>query len=247
MPSERDNKRFYWLKLEKDFFKRHDIRIVEAMPNGKDYIIFYLKLLCESTSHEGYLRFSETIPYNDDMLATITNTNVDVVRSAIKVFRELNMIRLLDDGTLFLEQVGKMISSVTGQALRKAERKAIGGKEVVKTTTEGVKTTTEIDIEKDKEIDIEQELFDKGINISLAGVMKPIIKSGYLSLDDDLKPYVELLGGYIRDQSIEVTKRLVNYFCSHLNNEIEITDKYLYFKTSLENGLARIDDDDMPF
>lgn len=247
MPSEKDSKRFYWLKLEKDFFKRHDIRIVEAMPNGKDYIIFYLKLLCESTSHEGYLRFSETIPYNDDMLATITNTNVDVVRSAIKVFRELNMIRVLDDGTLFLEQVGKMISSVTGQALRKAEKKAIGGKEVVKTTTEGVKTTTEIDIEKDKEIDIEQELFDKGINISLVGVMKPLIESGYLSLNDNLKPYAELLGGYIRDQSREVTKRLVGYFCSHLNNEIEITDKYLYFRASLENGLARIDDDDMPF
>ena len=66
MPSEKDSKRFYWLKLEKDFFKRHDIRIVEAMPNGKDYIIFYLKLLCESTSHEGYLRFSETIPYNEE-------------------------------------------------------------------------------------------------------------------------------------------------------------------------------------
>ena len=34
MPNE--NKRFYWLKLKKDFFKRHDIRIIEAMPNGKD-------------------------------------------------------------------------------------------------------------------------------------------------------------------------------------------------------------------
>lgn len=243
MPSEKDSKRFYWLKLEKDFFKRHDIRIVEAMPNGKDYIIFYLKLLCESTSHEGYLRFSETIPYNDDMLATITNTNVDVVRSAIKVFTELNMIRVLDDGTLFLEQVGKMIASVTGQALRKAEKKAIGGKEVVKNTTEGVKTTTEIDIEKDKE----QELFDKGINISLVGVMKPLIESGYLSLEDDLKPYAELVGDYVHNQSLGVTKRLVCYFCSHLNNGTEITDKYLYFKASLENGLARINDDDMPF
>jgi hypothetical protein len=38
-------KRYYWLKLKRDFFKRHDIKIIEAMPNGKDYVLFYLKLL----------------------------------------------------------------------------------------------------------------------------------------------------------------------------------------------------------
>ena len=61
-------KRYYWLKLPKDFFKRHDVRIIEAMPNGKDYILFYLKLLCESIDHEGNLRFSDQIPYNEEML-----------------------------------------------------------------------------------------------------------------------------------------------------------------------------------
>ena len=44
--------KFYWLKLDKDFFKRHDIKIIESMPNGKDYILFYLKLLCESLDHD---------------------------------------------------------------------------------------------------------------------------------------------------------------------------------------------------
>lgn len=106
-----ESKKYYWLKLQKDFFKRHDIRIVESMPNGKDYIIFYLKLLCESTSSEGYLRFSETIPYNADMLSIITNTNVDIVRSATKVFQELDMVELLDDGTYFMSEVSKMLGS----------------------------------------------------------------------------------------------------------------------------------------
>lgn len=151
MPSENDSKRFYWLKLEKDFFKRHDIRVVETMPNGKDYILFYLKLLCESTSHDGYLRFSEAIPYSEDMLATITNTNVDVVRSAIKIFTELKMMQVLDDGTLFLEQVQKMIGSVTGQTLRKSNKKLLSGNSVVN-------PTTEIDIEKDIDIEIDKKI-----------------------------------------------------------------------------------------
>ena len=105
------NGRFYWLKLKKDFFKRHDITIIESMPNGKDYVLFYLKLLCESVDHEGSLRFSEHIPYNEEMLSTITRTNVDIVRSAVKVFSELGMMEMMDDGTFYMTEVQRMIGS----------------------------------------------------------------------------------------------------------------------------------------
>lgn len=106
-----NEKRYYWLKLKRDFFKRHDIQIVESMPNGKDYILFYLKLLCESVDHDGNLRFNEQIPYSEQMLSTITNTNIDVVRGAINVFTQLHMIELLDNGTYFMNEVQKMIGS----------------------------------------------------------------------------------------------------------------------------------------
>lgn len=148
-----DNKKYYWLKLDKDFFKRHDIKIVESMKNGKDYILFYLKLLCESTSHEGYLRFSPAIPYSEDMLATVTDTNIDVVRSAIKIFTTLGMMRVMDDGTLYLEQIEKMIGSETGAAVRKRQERAVG--------TIGDKQgqcPQEIDIDKELEIDKEKDI-----------------------------------------------------------------------------------------
>ena len=162
--ADRDSKRYYWLKLEKDFFKRHDIRIIEGMPNGKDYIIFYLKLLCESTSHEGYLRFSETIPYNEDMLSTITNTNIDIVRSAIKIFTELQMMQLLDDGTFYFKQVEKMIGSETGGAERKriyreTIKKQIGtnGGQCLLDIDKDIEIDKELDIEKDINIDIDSD------------------------------------------------------------------------------------------
>lgn len=116
-----EDKRYYWLKLKRDFFRRHDIQIVENMPNGKDYILFYLKLLCESVDHNGNLRFSEQIPYNEQMLATITNTNIDVVRSAIQVFKELGMMEVLDDGTFFMNEVQKMLGSETKWAEKKRD------------------------------------------------------------------------------------------------------------------------------
>ena len=103
--------KYFWLKLKKDFFKRHDIRIIESMPNGKDYILFYLKLLVESVDHDGNLRFSDTIPYNDEMLAVITNTNIDIVKSALEVFINLKMIEILDDQTIYMNEVTRMIGS----------------------------------------------------------------------------------------------------------------------------------------
>ena len=111
--------KYYWLKLKRDFFKRHDIQIIEAMPNGKDYILFYLKLLCESVDHEGNLRFSDEIPYNAEMLATITGTNVDVVKSAIQIFTQLNMMEIMDDGTFYMSEVEKMLGSETQWAEKK--------------------------------------------------------------------------------------------------------------------------------
>ena len=162
--------KYYWLKLKRDFFKRHDIRIIESMPNGKDYILFYLKLLCESIDHQGNLRFSEQIPYNEDMLATITNTNVDIVRSAVKIFTQLGMMDILDDGTFYMSEVERMIGSESEWA----EKKRIyrdnhpRGQIEDKSRTMSTESRTmsgpcpldvrqEIDIDKDKELDKEKD------------------------------------------------------------------------------------------
>lgn len=148
-----ETKKFYWLKLNKDFFKRHDVRIIEEMENGKDYILFYLKLLLESVNHEGHLRFSETIPYNEKMLSVITNTNIDIVRSAMKVLIELKMVEILDDSTIYMAEVLKITGSETAAAermrkSRKNQKLLAGCNNVQKSYTE-----IEKEIELDKEIE----------------------------------------------------------------------------------------------
>ena len=150
-----ETKKFYWLKLKRDFFKRHDIRIIEEMENGKDYILFYLKMLLESIDHEGELRFSETIPYNEKMLSVITNTNIDIVRSAMKVFVELNMIEMLDDSTIYMTEVLKLTGSETAGAerVRKHRNKA----RLLQCNTDETKCNIEIELEKELESDIEIE------------------------------------------------------------------------------------------
>lgn len=160
-----NDKKYYWLKLKKDFFKRHDIKIIEAMPNGKDYILFYLKLLCESLDHNGNLRFSDNIPYSEEMLSVITNTNVDVVRSAIKVFTELNMMEILDDKTIYMIEVNNMLGSESESAERvrkhrEKEKMLQCNANVTECNDNETKCNTEkdIDIDKEKDIDIDKEL-----------------------------------------------------------------------------------------
>ena len=160
------DKKYYWLKLKKDFFKRHDIQIIENMPNGKDYVLFYLKLLVESVDHEGGLRFNETIPYNEQMLATITNTNIDTVSTAMKLFRELGMVEILDDKTIYMNEVSKMLGTETYWAQKKREERE--KKKLPKPATPQIgqclidvqgksnvskqEIDIELDIEKEKEI-----------------------------------------------------------------------------------------------
>jgi predicted phage replisome organizer len=154
MASETKDQKYYWLKLKKDFFKRHDIRILESKPNGKDYILFYLKLLCESVDHNGNLRFSESIPYDLEMLSVITNTNIDTVRTAIDIFAELKLIEILDNGTYYMSEVKKMMGSETYWAERKRIQRQQNN--LLETNDIGQCPTCpskSIDIDKDIELD----------------------------------------------------------------------------------------------
>lgn len=201
-------KKYYWLKLHKDFFKRHEIRIIEDMANGKDYILFYLKLLVESISHNGSLRFSDTIPYNEQMLSTITNTNVDIVRAAMQIFLQLNMIEMLDDETIYMVETENLIGSETAAAerMRKSrQNKTLQGQKCNNVTSLSRECHTEI---RDKSIDIRDK---NNITISKDIVcqteivrldVKPIIEAWNSLSDYGIKPVSKINTSSKRYQSL---------------------------------------------
>lgn len=103
--------RYYWLKLPRDFFKRHDVRILESMPDGKAYVLLYIKMLAESVDHDGALRFSDTIPYTADMIAALTETDKETTAAALDAMKSLNLITIDDDGTIILPYANKQLDS----------------------------------------------------------------------------------------------------------------------------------------
>jgi predicted phage replisome organizer len=188
------NNKYYWLKLFADFFERPEIQLLEAMPNGKEYIILYFKLLCKSCGSEGYLRFSEMIPYNEQMISTITHTNVDIVRSALKAFISLNMIEILDDGTFYMHEVANLIGSAVNSPAanrqrRHREKKKLSQKRltdgsVTKCHAKCDKKSLETDLETETEIETDIDIeTDKNIESDLLTKIKSVCQSRELSID----------------------------------------------------------------
>lgn len=133
--SANDSKRFYWLKLKKDFFQQHQIKVLKSLPNGRLYALIYLELLAESTSHNGELRYSQMLPYDLNTLASVIDEDVDNLKGAIQVLTNLELVEILEDETIFMREIEKMIGSETGQTIRKKQAK-VGGKIYPKITLE---------------------------------------------------------------------------------------------------------------
>jgi predicted phage replisome organizer len=154
------NKKFFWLKLKEDFFESDEIKILESLPNGIAYSNFYLKLLCKSIKNSGVLRLRNIIPYTIEMLASMTNTNIDIARGATEKLIALNMIEVLDDGALYMLDIENMIGSETdsAQRMREARAKTINLEEKDKKSVTLCENVRKSDTEIDKEIELEKEI-----------------------------------------------------------------------------------------
>lgn len=165
------SKRYYWLKLKNDFFEDDTIKWLEEQENGKDYVIFYLKLALKSLTDNGSLiRYvgEKLIPYDVKALAKLTDTPVDTVAVAMKTFEEIGLISVSEIGEIYLNQINEMIGSETGSAKRVRKhrlKKALNSAEseqALLCNTDVTKSNTDIrdkslDI-RDKSLDIDKEL-----------------------------------------------------------------------------------------
>ena len=233
-----NDKRFYWLKLKRDFFKRHDIQIIESMPNGKDYILFYLKLLCESVDHDGNLRFSDEIPYNEEMLSVITHTNIDIVRSAITVFSKLNMMEILDDGTFYMNEVNKMIGSAVDndnanrQRRFREKQKQLALQESYDSVTNNNESKS-IDIDKD--IDIKKENIKEKKDDRIERIFNYWNTKGIINHTKLNETRIKAIEKKLKDYSIDEIEKAIDHYALVLKDK----NSFWNYTWSLEDFLNR--------
>ena len=107
--------------------------------------------------------FNDKIPFNSTMLAQVTRHTIGNVEKAIQIFRDLNLIEVLDNGAIYLADIQNFIGSSSTEADRKRFYRQRIDKEKAELLPAGQmsdkcpdKNPPEIELEK--EIDIELQI-----------------------------------------------------------------------------------------
>lgn len=149
-----ENKRYYWLKLQENFFEDDTIDFIEGQENGEKYVLFYLKLCLKALKNEGKLiRYvgEMLLPYNDVGIAKLTRTDIDVVRSALTLFSRIGLIKKMDSGEIYLTQLNEMVGTETQKAKYMRQRRLEQKGNIVTPLLPECYTDIELDIDTEKD------------------------------------------------------------------------------------------------
>jgi predicted phage replisome organizer len=157
-----DNKKYYYLRLKDNFFDSDELKILESMKDGYLYSNILLKLYLRSLKNDGKLVVNDRIPYNAEMLASVTGHQIGTVKQALSIFKDLGLIDVLENGAIYMLDIQNFIGKGSSEADRKREyRQRI---EIDRTNVQtnlrqiSEKSPPEIEIELEKEIKIEKEI-----------------------------------------------------------------------------------------
>lgn len=238
--AEYSKEKLYFLKLPADFFQGHKMRILESMPAGKEYELIYLKLICESVSHNGYLRFSKDVPYSEEMVAAITGASVQEVKAALIILEKLELLEKTVDDSIYLPEVPKMTVFITeGAEKKRLQRETKGGQRVDKCLPDAESDVLEGDIEggtvahlkggttcppeiRDKSLDVTTDYANASSSVTKikpdktrykqTALLDILISSGFMSEDEIEDGWDDILDYYVNRFGFVDTKIKLKYF-----------------------------------
>ena len=152
---DKDTK-FYWLLLKEDFFDDDAIQWLEEQePNGRDYAYFYLKLCAKSLKTNGILMRNVgeiLIPYDNNKLAELTKMDFDTVTVAMELLKKIGLVKILDNGEIYLNQIENLIGKTSVGAFKKQQQRLLSaGQEDKRRTIGGQMSTKYRDRTRDRE------------------------------------------------------------------------------------------------
>ena len=156
-----DNKKYYYMRLKENFFDTNEMKILESLQDGYKYSNILLKLYLMSLPGDGKLMINDRIPYNTQMIATITRHSVGDVEKALRIFRDLGLIEVLESGAIYMLDIQNYI----GKSSTEADRQRSYQNRI---TTEKCKNSNKLsnkistpEIETEKEIKLNKETTTK--------------------------------------------------------------------------------------
>lgn len=155
-----DNKKYYYLRLKDNFFDSDELKILESMKDGYLYSNILLKLYLRSLKNDGKLVVNDRIPYNAEMLASVTGHQIGTVKQALSIFKDLGLIDVLENGAIYMLDIQNFIGKGSSEADRKREyrQRIETDRTNVQTNLRQISEKSPPEIELEKEIKIEKEI-----------------------------------------------------------------------------------------
>lgn len=157
-----------WIKITTNMFDDEKIKIIESMPEKDSILIVWIKLLtlAGKINANGYIFLTENIPYTDEMLATVFNRPLNVVRMALEIFKKFKMIDYNDNDILHITNWDKYQNIYGLDKIREQTRLRVAKyrkklKELPASNVTGNVTVTlrnAIEEEKEEDIDIDKDI-----------------------------------------------------------------------------------------
>ncbi|QCR33157.1 hypothetical protein C1N55_13630 [Lysinibacillus sp. SGAir0095] len=192
-----DNKKYYYMRLKENFFESEELVMLESLPDGILYSNILIKLYLKSLKNEGRLMFKDTIPYNAQMIATITRHQVGTVEKALTIFKDLGLIEVLDNGAIYMNDIQLFIGKASTEAERKKKarmaiekEKTLIGQTSDKCPNENGQMSDELppETEIETEIELEKETkTEKEVLVGLSSGQSPLIDMNFLLIQDTFR------------------------------------------------------------
>lgn len=151
-------KKYYWLKLKDSFFSQKEIKKLRKIAGGDTYTIIYLKMLLTAIKQGNKLYFEGVEDTFPEELALELDEDSENIKVTLAFLERQGLIQIVNEDEFLLTQCAKMIGTETDSAVRvrkHRENKTLQSNTNVTNLLR--KGNTEIDIEIDKDIDIDKK------------------------------------------------------------------------------------------
>lgn len=175
-----------WIKIATDIFDDEKILLIEAMPDADAMIVIWFKLLtlAGKQNNSGVFLINDTIPYTDEMLATIFRRPLNTVRLALDTFYKFGMIDIIEN-TITIPKWEKHQNIDGMDKIREQTRLRVAKHREKQKLIESNVTVTQCNAtDKDKDKDKNKSKNKKFIAPSIDEVREYIEEKGY-SIDPE--------------------------------------------------------------
>ena len=158
-------KRYFWLKLHKDFFKRKEIKRLRKIAGGDTYTIIYMEMLLRSIIDDGKLFFDGLEDDFASELALDLDEDEENVKITIQYLLKTGLLEIRSEEEYYLPDTKDSTGSETSVAIRvrrhREKQKALhcnADVTQVKHLCNGeLEKELEIELELEKELEIEKD------------------------------------------------------------------------------------------